>query len=68
MKMKPRPCYYLVLAVFVLSIVLYAKNFVVSETLVLLPEKAWGLLVGLGMVLFGVFAALISSYRDKRKI
>jgi hypothetical protein len=60
-----RPCFYLVLAVFVLSMLLYAKNFVIDEGLMNVPEKSLGLLVGLGVIAFALLAARFFHVHDR---
>ena len=60
-------CHYLVVAVFALSMLLYVKNFVAVEALADVPPKTWGLLIGIGLVVFGLLIALLSQIRNKMK-
>ena len=53
-------CYYLVVAVFVLALLLYVKNFVTIEAFEDVPQKTWGLLAGFGIIAFGLLIALLS--------
>ena len=58
-------CHYLVVAVFVLAMLLYLKNFGVIEAFGDVPRKAWGLVAGVGLIAFGILIALKSRIQAK---
>ena len=59
-------CHFLVVAVFVLSVLLYLKNFGAIEAFEDVPQKTWGLVAGVGIIAIGGLIALLSRIQTKK--